>query len=217
MILLRVSPSGSGSGVRRPSRKVVRIRSRQARCVREAKALVLTLSEIKDVLDLHRQSLGVLTMTYPERLNPYRNYCNQEKTRKCGVRAQVAFGIRYRDVAALRRFVASASTVTARYETREQVTSGVLVDSIAAGRPVIATAFPHAVELLKNGAGMVVPHADPKALAGPIKTIISDPQVSEDMAAEARRLATSFSWFVVAGEYGFLVDDLVHSRQLVTR
>jgi len=38
------------------------------------------------------------------------------------------------------------------YDSPDQVTSGVLVDAIAAGRPVIATAFPHAVELLSSGA-----------------------------------------------------------------
>ena len=50
------------------------------------------------------------------------------------------------------------------YDSADQVTSGVLVDAVAAGRPVVATAFPHAVELL-HGAGIVVPHADPRAWA----------------------------------------------------
>ena len=36
-----------------------------------------------------------------------------------------------------------------------------LVDAVAAGRPVVATAFPHAVELLASGAGLVVPRRDP--------------------------------------------------------
>ncbi len=51
-------------------------------------------------------------------------------------------------------------------DSPDQVTSGVLVDAVAAGRPVIATAFPHAVELLRSGAGLVVPQGDPGALAG---------------------------------------------------
>ena len=36
--------------------------------------------------------------------------------------------------------IASASVVVLPYDSRDQVTSGVLVDAIAAGRPVIATA-----------------------------------------------------------------------------
>ncbi len=83
-----------------------------------------------------------------------------------------------------------------------------LVDAIAAGRPVIATAFPHAVELLSTGAGIVVPHADPNALAHAIRAILSDADVLASMAAEARRLAPSLSWSAVADRYVGLLDDL---------
>ena len=51
------------------------------------------------------------------------------------------------------------------YDSTQQVTSGVLVEAIAKGRPVVATAFPHAVELLSSGAGIVVNHQDQDALA----------------------------------------------------
>ena len=34
------------------------------------------------------------------------------------------------------------------YDNEDQVTSGVVTDAIAAGRPVVATRFPHAAELL---------------------------------------------------------------------
>ena len=71
----------------------------------------------------------------------------------------------YRDVPDLMRLVAASTVVVLPYDSRDQVTSGVLVDAIAAGRPVIATAFPHAVELLSGGAGIVVPHANPVAMA----------------------------------------------------
>jgi glycosyltransferase involved in cell wall biosynthesis len=140
-----------------------------------------------------------------------------ERAQAGGVSDQVIFDAAYRDVAALRAFVASASIVILPYDSREQVTSGVLVDSIAAGRPVIATAFPHAKELLKDGVGIVVPHADPQALAAAIRSIISDSRAREDMTAKARDLAMSFSWSVVASEYGLIVGELVHSRQLVLR
>ena len=36
------------------------------------------------------------------------------------------------------------------YDSHEQVTSGVLIEAVAAGVPVVATAFPHAVELLSR-------------------------------------------------------------------
>jgi glycosyltransferase involved in cell wall biosynthesis len=84
----------------------------------------------------------------------------------------------------------------------------VLVDAIAAGRPVIATAFPHAIERLGSGAGIVVPQADPKALADAIRSILSDAELLAAMAAEGRRIAPSLSWSAVADQYVRLVDEL---------
>ena len=87
------------------------------------------------------------------------------------------------------------------YDSTDQVTSGVLVDAIASGRPVVATAFPHAIELLASGAGIVVDHDDPDASALALRRILTDPGVAGSMAAEARRLAPTMAWRVVAGEY----------------
>ena len=53
----------------------------------------------------------------------------------------------------LTELIQSAAVVVLPYDSTEQVTSGVLVDAIASGRPVVATAFPHALELLESGAG----------------------------------------------------------------
>ena len=90
-----------------------------------------------------------------------------------------------------------------------------LVDAIAAGRPVIATAFPHAIELLGSGAGIVVPHEDPMALAEAIRATVSDSDLLASMATEARRLAPTLSWSAVARQYARLSDDLVQTGELV--
>ena len=57
---------------------------------------------------------------------------------------------------------------------------------IASGRPVVATAFPHAVELLGSGAGIVVDHDDPDALAAALRRLLTEPRLAGSMAAEAR-------------------------------
>ena len=69
----------------------------------------------------------------------------------------------YHDQAALSRLIRSADVVVLPYDSREQVTSGVLIEAVAAGVPVVATRFPHAVELLTDGPGLLVPHQDPAA------------------------------------------------------
>lgn len=130
------------------------------------------------------------------------------RTWASGVAGSVTFDDTYRNVSRLTRFVASSSVVVLPYDSRDQVTSGVLVDAIAAGRPVIATAFPHAIELLATGAGIVVPHGDPKAMADAIRMVVSDPDVLASMTTEARRLAPSLSWASVATRYAHICTEL---------
>lgn len=129
-----------------------------------------------------------------------------------GVDHLVTFDSAYRDVEELTEFIASAGTVVLPYDTVEQVTSGVLVDSIAAGRAVIATEFPHAVEVLSSGAGLLVPHRDPKSLAVAIRTVTTEPQLLARMESEARALAPMLSWDSVASEYLAQSQALLDSR-----
>lgn len=125
-----------------------------------------------------------------------------------GIAGSVSFDDTYRNVEQLTSFVASSELVVLPYDSRDQVTSGVLVDAIAAGRPVLATAFPHAVELAPTGAVRVVTHADPRALADGIDAIINDPDELARMTAAARALAPSFSWAAIANGYLRLCSEL---------
>ena len=141
----------------------------------------------------------------------YREGCI-EQARRSGLSDSVTFDSDYRDVASLSALAQSASAVVLPYDSTDQVTSGVLVDAIASGRPVVATAFPHASELLASGAGIVVDHDDPDALASALRVVITDPRVSGSMAAEARRLAPTMSWRIVAGAYQRLAHRVLAER-----
>ncbi|ORV49582.1 glycosyl transferase family 1 [Mycolicibacter engbaekii] len=124
-----------------------------------------------------------------------------EQARSSGVAGSVSFDPDYRGVSSLMALVQSSAAVVLPYDSADQVTSGVLVDAIACGRPVVATAFPHAIELLGTGAGIVVGHDDPDALAAALRRVLTDPRVAGSMAAEARRLAPSMAWASVANAY----------------
>ena len=125
---------------------------------------------------------------------------------------RIQFDKSYRSLAELAELIYQSSIVILPYDSPDQVTSGVLVDAIAAGRPVIATAFPHAVELLATGAGIVVPQRDPRALAEAIRMVLTQPQLAQSMAAEAQRLAPSLAWPNVAARYSALAEGLLGAR-----
>ena len=135
-----------------------------------------------------------------------------EQARKNGVGDSVCFDGTYRSVASLNELAQSATAVVLPYDSTDQVTSGVLVDAIASGRPVVSTAFPHAVELLASGAGIVVDHDDPEALVSALRRVVSDRGLADSMATEARRLAPRMAWSVVAAEYLRLSHRLIAER-----
>jgi polysaccharide biosynthesis protein PslF len=136
-------------------------------------------------------------------------------TRRCwssGAVRSVSFDASYRDLPALTRLIGGADLVVLPYDSEDQVTSGVLVDAVASGRPVVATAFPHAIELLSGGAGIVVPQRDAGALADVVRGLIDHPEHLGQMAAACRRLAPELSWPVVAGRYDELATSLLADR-----
>ena len=139
-----------------------------------------------------------------------------ERAAATGSGSHVVFDATYRDLASLNRLIQTADVVVLPYDSRDQVTSGVLVDAVAAGRPVVSTAFPHAVELLASGAGIVVAQRDPVALATAIRTVLTEPGVAASMSEEARRLAPGLSWSAVARRYVALADRLVTTRRSVS-
>jgi glycosyltransferase involved in cell wall biosynthesis len=128
---------------------------------------------------------------------------------RLGVADAVSFDAEYRSPTAITALVQSATVVVLPYDSRDQVTSGVLVDSIASGRPVVATAFPHAVEMLGGGAGTIVAHDDPQALVTALRRLLNDPHAAESMASEARGLAPAMAWSVVATAYLSLAQRLL--------
>jgi polysaccharide biosynthesis protein PslF len=129
-----------------------------------------------------------------------------------GVAHLVEFDDRYFATAELGRIVAGADVVILPYDSPEQVTSGVLVEALAAGKPVIATGFPHAVELLRGGAGLVVPHRDPSAMAAALRRVLTEPGLAERLGAAAAAVAPQLLWPAVTERYRALAAGLVEAR-----
>lgn len=134
------------------------------------------------------------------------------RVNELGLEDVVEFDGRYLDIDALTLAVRSADVVILPYESTEQVTSGVLVEALGAGKPVIATAFPHAQELLSDGAGIVVPHSDPAALTAAIRRVFETPVSAARMASKARVIGSTMYWPVVARHYQVMATTLVTAQ-----
>ncbi len=132
----------------------------------------------------------------------------EASVQRLGLEGVVEFDDRYLEAADLARLVRSADLVVLPYASVEQVTSGVLVEAISASKPVIATTFPHSVEVLSGGAGMLVPHGDAGALAAALRTALTDPVATAAMARAAGRLAEGWDWPTIGRRYDALLTDV---------
>jgi polysaccharide biosynthesis protein PslF len=126
-----------------------------------------------------------------------------------GVGHMVTFDSSYRPTEELTRLIATAQVVLLPYDSTEQVTSGVLIEAVAVGRPVVATRFPHAVELLTDGVGITVPHKDPLAIAAALRRVLTDPETERRASATAKRVGANLLWPAVARQYLRLAGDLL--------
>jgi glycosyltransferase involved in cell wall biosynthesis len=129
-----------------------------------------------------------------------------------GVDDLVEFDDSYHDRDDLQRMIAAAHVILLPYDSVDQVTSGVLIEAVAAGKAVISSSFPHAVELLGGGVGLLVPRHDSEAIANALRRVLTEPGLHERMVEGAEAVAPSLSWSAVGHQYRSLASSLLAAR-----
>lgn len=141
----------------------------------------------------------------------YRHYLEQLAS-DLGLKDRVEFDDGYKSDSDLYRLVEEADVVVIPYDTTEQICSGVLTDAVAAGKPVVATAFPHSSEMLSSGAGIVVEQEDIEGMTDALRTLLTNDLAYGRAVEQPNRLARRLSWPVVARRYKAVLDQLIDSR-----
>ena len=122
---------------------------------------------------------------------------------------RVHFDGRFLPADILARLISAADVVLLPYDSPEQVTSGVLIEAVTAGKPVVSTCFPHAVELLGGGAGLLVDRKDPAGIARALQRVLTEPGLSARMSRHSADLAPQLLWPAVARSYRELAASLI--------
>jgi polysaccharide biosynthesis protein PslF len=131
------------------------------------------------------------------------------QVRDLGLSDSIVLDNHYRHAAALAELVSSADVVLLPYDSGDQVTSGVLIEAVAAGKPVVATRFAHAVELLSDGGGILVPHKDPVAIAGALREVLAR---RSSGFTPARATPADLLWPAVADRYLDVARRLIRAH-----
>lgn len=127
----------------------------------------------------------------------------------------VEFVDRYLDDDELLDLVAASHLVVIPYDNAQQVTSGVLTDAVASGRPVVATRFPHALELLEPGPGLIVDH-DSTALADGLRSLLESPKAYERAVRASAAKSPGLSWQAGATRYAEFIRSLRPANAIAT-
>jgi glycosyltransferase involved in cell wall biosynthesis len=86
----------------------------------------------------------------------------------------------------------------------------VLVEAMAAGKPVVASRVGGIPDLVIHGkTGFLVPPADEKALADGIKKLLDDPEKAWEMGQQGRKLCQQFSLEAMIEKLDDLYSDLI--------
>jgi glycosyltransferase involved in cell wall biosynthesis len=134
----------------------------------------------------------------------------QARARALGVADRVHFDGRFLPAAVLGQLISAADVVLLPYDSLEQVTSGVLIEAVTAGKPVVSTCFPHAVELL--GAGLLVERQDAAGIAEALQRVFAEPGLSTRMSRYSAALAPQLLWPAVAHSYRELASVVTMTR-----
>jgi glycosyltransferase involved in cell wall biosynthesis len=162
---------------------------------------IMALAIMKPVMaNLHYRIIGQIHPKVFERDGDAYFRMLDTLARELGVRDSVSFENAYVPLDELATHIAEAEIVLLPYEARHQVTSGVLVEALAAAKPVVATQFPHAQELLNGDNGIVVPHDNPIAMARALETLMRPKERALARAASPDPLAPN-SWPAVAEQF----------------
>jgi len=130
----------------------------------------------------------------------YRNYL-QNLAKELGVEANVIFRNRFVSPQELVELIGAADIYVTPYKHKGQVVSGTLAYALSAGKAIISTPYLHAVELLDDERGALVPFDDPEAVAAKTVELLDNPTARHAMRKRAYLYSRDMVWNRVAQQY----------------
>ena len=125
----------------------------------------------------------------------------QALAREVGVESQVMFHDRFVTPEEMAEFIGAADIYITPYRHEAQVVSGTLAYALGAGKAIISTPYWHAIELLDDRRGALVPFQDPGAIAQKSIELLTTPALRHAMRKRAYLYARDMVWKKAAQGY----------------
>jgi hypothetical protein len=121
--------------------------------------------------------------------------------RDLGVESNVIFRNRFVSPQELVELIGAADIYITPYKHKGQVVSGTLAYALSAGKAIISTPYLHAIELLDDERGMLVPFDDPQAIAAKTIELLENGTARHAMRKRAYLYSRDMVWNRVAQQY----------------
>lgn len=132
-----------------------------------------------------------------------------ELVEQLGVAEHIRFLDFYLTDGELAALLARSSAVLTPYRSRDQVGSGTLTFALAAGCPVVSSAFFYAEDMLATGAGLLAEPGDTAAFTAALRRTLTEPDRLDRMAKAARAAGDDLLWPVIARQVADVVRGAV--------
>src|SRR6059058_3266702 len=130
----------------------------------------------------------------------YRVYL-QNLAKGLGVESNVIFRNRFVTPREMVELIGAADIYITPYKHKAQVVSGTLAYALSAGKAIISTPYLHAIELLDNERGVLVPFDDSQAIADSTIALLDNGTARHAMRKRAYLYARDMVWDRVAQQY----------------
>ena len=125
----------------------------------------------------------------------------QALAKEMGVESNVIFHNRFVSPEEMAEFIGAADIYITPYRYEAQVVSGTLAYALGAGKAIISTPYWHAIELLDDSRGALVPFQNPGAIAQKTIELLDTPAKRHAMRKRAYLFARDMVWKKAAQGY----------------
>jgi glycosyltransferase involved in cell wall biosynthesis len=169
------------------------------------KGIENVIQALPQILAKHKNVVYIVAgATHPHILrregDRYRAYL-QVLAKEVGVESNVIFHNRFVSPEEMVAFIGAADIYITPYRHEAQVVSGTLAYALGAGKAIISTPYWHAIELLDDRRGALVPFQDSDAIARKAVELLDTPAIRHAMRKRAYIYARNMVWKSVAQGY----------------
>lgn len=169
------------------------------------KGIENVIQALPQILSKHKNVVYLVAgATHPHILRregeQYRTYL-QALAKEMGVESNVIFHNRFVSPEEMVEFIGAADIYITPYRHEAQVVSGTLAYALGAGKAIISTPYWHAIELLDDHRGVLVPFQNPGAISQKTIELLDVPATRHAMRKRAYLFAREMVWKRVAQGY----------------